>query len=64
LAAGRGRRTCGGLLLDADRPPQHPNEWEQWLKAVRKAIRRTAITAPDRPTDDTARQLIHTWVVA
>ena len=51
---------CGGLLLDADRPPQHPNEWEQWLKAVRKAIRRTAITAPDRPTDDTARQLIHT----
>jgi len=51
---------CGGLLLDADHPPQHPNEWEQWLKVVRKAIRRTAITAPDSPTDDTARHLIHT----
>jgi RNA-directed DNA polymerase len=36
---------CGGLLLDADHPPQHPDEWEQWLKVVRKAIRRTAITA-------------------
>ena len=52
--------TCGGLLLDADHPPQHPEEWEQWLKVVRKAIRRKTITSPDTPTDDTARQLIHT----
>jgi RNA-directed DNA polymerase len=51
---------CGGLLLDADHPPQHPDEWEQWLKVVRKAIHRTAITAPTGPTDDTARQLMHT----
>ena len=51
---------CGGLLLDADHPPQHPDQWEQWLKIVRKAIRRKAITAHDALTDDTARQLIHT----
>jgi RNA-directed DNA polymerase len=51
---------CGGLLLDADHPPQHPDEWEQWLKVVRKAIRRTAITPPYGPPDDTARQLMHT----
>jgi RNA-directed DNA polymerase len=51
---------CGGLLLDADHPPQHPNGWEQWLKVVRKAIRRTAITTLDGPADDTARHLIHT----
>jgi len=50
---------CDALLLDADHPPQHPDEWERWLKVVRKAIRRTAITALDNPTDDTARQLIH-----
>jgi RNA-directed DNA polymerase len=34
---------CGQLLLDADRPPQTPREWEQWLAATRKAITRNAI---------------------
>jgi RNA-directed DNA polymerase len=29
---------CGGLLLHTDREPQHPEAWEQWLKAVRQAI--------------------------
>jgi RNA-directed DNA polymerase len=50
---------CGGLLLDADHTPQHPDEWEQWFKVVRKAIRRTAVTTHDGPTDDTERHLIH-----
>jgi RNA-directed DNA polymerase len=50
---------CGGLLLQADRPPQSPQEWEQWLLALRKAIRRKAVAAPDGSTDDTARCLMH-----
>jgi RNA-directed DNA polymerase len=51
---------CGDLLLHADRQPQSPDEWEQWLTALRKAIRRTAITAPDGPTDENTRCLMHT----
>jgi RNA-directed DNA polymerase len=51
---------CGDLLLHADGQPQSPDEWEQWLTVLRKAIRRTAITAPDSPTDETTRCLMHT----
>jgi RNA-directed DNA polymerase len=51
---------CGSLLLHADQQPQSPAKWEQWLTALRKAIRRTAITAPEAPTDATARCLMHT----
>lgn len=46
---------CGGLLLHADYGPQHPDEWEQWFKAIRHAIRKHAVTAetdhgtPDEP---------------
>ena len=29
---------CGQFLLHADQPPQTPREWEQWLRATRKAI--------------------------
>jgi len=36
---------CRGLLLHADREPQTPDEWEQWVKVTRTAIRRQAITA-------------------
>lgn len=52
--------TCGDLLLHADQQPQSPQEWEQWLTALRKAIRRTAITAPHGPTDETNHCLMHT----
>jgi hypothetical protein len=34
---------CPGLLLHADREPQGPREWEQWLTATRRAIRKHAI---------------------
>ena len=51
---------CGTLLLHADQQPQSPAEWEQWLTALRKAIRHTAIAAPDDPTDEDARCLMHT----
>jgi RNA-directed DNA polymerase len=49
LVAQRGRcPLCGGLLLHADREPQTPAEWEQWLKTVHKATRHQAITAKRR----------------
>jgi RNA-directed DNA polymerase len=54
---------CGGLLLHADQEPQHPDEWEQWITAVRKAVRRQAITidaGPGTPDQRTAIRLIHT----
>ncbi len=54
---------CGGLLLAADREPQTPTEWEQWLTTVRKAARRKALTAEraaDPPDNDTPLQLVHT----
>ena len=40
---------CGDLLLHADQEPQHPDEWEQWITAVRKATRRQAITIDAGP---------------
>jgi RNA-directed DNA polymerase len=36
---------CRELLLHADHEPQTPQEWETWVKATRKAIRKQAITA-------------------
>ncbi len=54
---------CGGLLLHADHEPQTPDQWEQWLKVTRVAIRKHAITAdagngmPDKPV---VPRLIHT----
>ena len=40
---------CGQLLLHADQEPQHPDEWEQWITAVRTATRHQAITVDARP---------------
>ncbi|MFD1045208.1 group II intron reverse transcriptase/maturase [Kibdelosporangium lantanae] len=40
LQAQHGRCSiCRGLLLLADREPQSPHEWEQWLAVTRKAMR-------------------------
>ena len=51
---------CGQLLLDADRPPQSPREWEQWLTVTRKAMTRNAITAQQGGTPDAAKlRLLH-----
>jgi RNA-directed DNA polymerase len=61
LQAQHGRCTlCGELLLDADRPPQTPREWEQWLTVTRKAMTRNAITAqPDGTPDEAQLRLLH-----
>jgi RNA-directed DNA polymerase len=52
--------SCGELLLDADRPPQSPREWEQWLTVTRKAMTRNAIIAqPDGAPDEAKLRLLH-----
>jgi RNA-directed DNA polymerase len=54
---------CGGLLLHADREPQHPDEWEQWITATRQATRHQAIavdTGPRPPDQPIIVRLIHT----
>jgi RNA-directed DNA polymerase len=51
---------CQELLLDADRPPQTPRDWEQWLTVTRKAMTRNAITAqPDGTPDKAKLRLLH-----
>jgi hypothetical protein len=52
--------SCGQLILDADRPPQTPREWEQRLAVTRKAMTRYAITSPSGPT---ATQVIN-WATS
>jgi RNA-directed DNA polymerase len=54
---------CGQLLLPADQEPQHPDEWEQWITAVRAATRHQAIildAAPGKPGGPAVFSLIHT----
>jgi hypothetical protein len=52
---------CRGLLLNADRQPQGPEEWQQWHTATRKAIRKHAIsvTSLGTPDERAAHHLIH-----
>jgi RNA-directed DNA polymerase len=53
---------CGGYLLVADHQPHDPEEWEQWLKVTRRAVRKHAITAKkvDGRSDDSVElQLVH-----
>jgi RNA-directed DNA polymerase len=54
---------CAGLLLHADREPAHPEEWQQWIRAVRKATRHQAIaldTDPGPHGGPAVFRLIHT----
>lgn len=50
---------CGDYLLHADREPNSPKEWEQWLTGTRKAITKHNVTAYRRegPPDDI--RLVH-----
>jgi RNA-directed DNA polymerase len=51
---------CGDLLLDADRPPQSPHQWEQWLTVTRKAIIHNAIALQaDGKPDEATLRLLH-----
>jgi RNA-directed DNA polymerase len=51
---------CGDYLLHADHEPQSPEEWEQWFIAIRKALRRQAITLHGDGRDDQHHHLLHT----
>ena len=54
---------CDELLLHTDQEPAHPDEWQQWITAVRKAICRQAIvlaTDPGTHGGPTVSRLIHT----
>ena len=58
LKAQRGRcPLCGTMLLHAEREPQHPREWEQWLRGTRVAISKLNIAAGNGRND---QRLIHT----
>jgi RNA-directed DNA polymerase len=58
LKAQRGRcPLCGTMLLHAEREPQHPREWEQWLRGVRAAVSKLNIAAGNGRDD---QRLIHT----
>jgi RNA-directed DNA polymerase len=63
LKTQRGRcPLCGELLLFADHEPQSPEEWEQWVTVIRKAVRKDAIAAEQRhgtPGEPVALQLVH-----
>lgn len=52
---------CGQLLLHADRPPQSPTAWEQWLRTTRKAMKARNIAYQGAETPDGVRlRLAHT----
>jgi RNA-directed DNA polymerase len=50
---------CNSLLLHADRSPNSPEEWEQWAKAVRKAITVNAIAVTNGGTGEKEQRLVH-----
>lgn len=52
---------CWELLLHAEHEPQSPCEWEQWLTATRKGLRKHAVIAwgAGTPDERTATRLIH-----
>jgi RNA-directed DNA polymerase len=55
---------CGELLLHASQEPQHPDEWVQWIKAVRVATRHQAISlgaAPGKPGGHAVYRLTHAY---
>jgi RNA-directed DNA polymerase len=52
---------CRGLLLHAEHEPANPREWEHWLTATHKALRKQALIAwgAGTPDERTATRLIH-----
>jgi RNA-directed DNA polymerase len=62
MKAQRGRcPNCKGLLLTTDHEPQSPDEWEQWLKVTRRALRKQAVVIERGPGkgDRSAVRLVH-----
>ena len=53
---------CGELLLAADRPPQSPHEWEQWVRTTGKALTKRSIARQEQGASgsNTMLRLVHT----
>ncbi|MFI5898548.1 group II intron reverse transcriptase/maturase [Actinoplanes sp. NPDC051513] len=53
---------CKGFLLHADHQPQTPDEWEQWVRTIRKAITKNYLMTyrVDGMSDDKRSRLTHT----
>ena len=53
---------CGDFLLHAAHQPRSPDQWEQWIRATRKAIRKQRIAVAGQPgtPDDQHFRLVHT----
>ncbi|MDP4503151.1 group II intron reverse transcriptase/maturase [Nonomuraea turcica] len=54
---------CGDLLLHDDREPQSPREWEQWIAAAGKALRKQFVMRERHvATDETlTHRLVHAY---
>jgi RNA-directed DNA polymerase len=54
---------CQGLLLYADHEPQSPLEWERWLVATRKAVRKQVIASAELGSTDghMPHHLVHAY---
>jgi RNA-directed DNA polymerase len=51
---------CEGLLLHADQQPRTPQEWEQWLRVTRMALRKQHIVhSEQRGMPDEGIRLVH-----
>ena len=50
---------CEGYLLHADREPNSPREWEQWLTGARKAIAKQNLVANGREGAPDQLRLVH-----
>jgi RNA-directed DNA polymerase len=53
---------CGQLLLHTDHEPGHPDEWEQWITATRRALAHRVLTLDTGPGDAdvvTVFRLVH-----
>jgi RNA-directed DNA polymerase len=52
---------CGDYLLQTDREPASPREWEQWLTGTRKAITRNNLVSARGPgaPDEVRVRLMH-----
>jgi RNA-directed DNA polymerase len=53
---------CGDFLLHADHQPRSPEQWEQWIRTTRRAIRKQhiAVTSRHGASDDEQLRLVHT----
>jgi RNA-directed DNA polymerase len=53
---------CGDFLLHADHQPRSPEQWEQWIRTTRQAMRKQRIAVAGRPgnSDDEQLRLVHT----